>query len=226
MKIVTQAEIARQLGISRSAVAKGLHARLQMQLSPHNRQRVLAAAERLGYVPHQAAQRLIRTRFRKSAHQFDQVGLIYLYTTDLDKDPVCLRMMSGAEHEISRLHASLNFIRVAKRGDWEKVERLTRAGGVDGWLLYGAVNDEAVNRLKSAPLSGVPHVILGDHRCTQPVHSVNVDHATVGRLAAEHLASLGHRRIALFGGGKWFVYQEQIIKGFRAAVKELVKKTS
>jgi len=130
-------------------------------------------------------------------------------------------MMGGAEYELSKLHATIFFVRVSERADWEKVERMTRAGGVDGWLLYGAVNDEVANRLKTAPLNGVPFVVLGDHRCTQSVHCVNVDNSAVGRLAAHHLASLGHRRIGFMGGTMHHAYQKQTLKGFRAAVREL-----
>jgi len=123
-------------------------------------------------------------------------------------------MMAGAERELSKLHASLTFLRVGERGDWTKVERLARAGGVDGWLLYGDVNDEVVNRLK---LFKLPCVILGDHRCKQSAHSVNIDNFAVGRMAVEHLASLGHRRIGYMGGGSQHLYQEQTLHGFLAA---------
>ena len=211
----------------------------------------------MGYVPHQAARRLARARSDSRATSFDQIGLIYLTETDIYLDAACLPMMQGIEHELSKLNASLVFVRVTKPEDWKKVERLTQAGGVDGWLLHGAVNDEVVNRLKSAPLNELPYVILADHSCTQPacvadprsaegfpttpkrfvatasgearatsawrrpVYSVNVDNAAVGRLAAQHLASLGHRRIGFIGGSMRFAYQQRTLEGFRAALKEL-----
>ena len=39
--------------------------------------------------------------------------------------------------------------------------------------------DRVVDRMR---LAGVPLVILGDHRCTRPVHCVNIDNAAVGRI--------------------------------------------
>jgi len=144
--------------------------------------------------------------------------MISLLAPNVDVDWVCHVMMGGAEHELSKLHASIFFVRIGTDSDWKKVERMTRAGGVDGWLVYGPVNDEVVDRLNSSKL---PFIILGDHRCTQPVHSVNSDNEAAGRLAVQHLASLGHRRIGLLDGEMQFVYQEQTSAGFRAAVREL-----
>ena len=89
---------------------------------------------------------------------------------------------------------------------------------MDGWLVYGSVNDQIVNRLDPLKL---PYVILGDHRCVHPISSANVDHVAVGRMAVEHLASLGHRRIAFLGGSMRFVYQEQTRRGFCNARKEM-----
>jgi DNA-binding LacI/PurR family transcriptional regulator len=175
----------------------------------------------VGYVPHHAARRLARTRSGARSPSFDQIGLIFLTNPNTPGayiDSVCLAMMQGAEHELSKLNASLTFVRVREERDWAKAERLARTGGVDGWLLYGAPNDKDVNQLKPTRL---PHVILGDHRCTRPVHSINVDHVATGRLGAQHLASLGHRRIGYFGHGAGLVYQAQRLQGFRAARKEL-----
>ncbi len=219
MKIVTQADIARRLGCSQQAVGFALnnYRNSKVSLRPEKRQLILETATKLGYVPNRAARRLTRARFRKPVNEMDLVGLIYFGSADVDLDPVCIAMMSGAEHELSKFHASLTFVRAGESSDWEKVERLERAGSVDGWLLVGPVTDEVVDHLKPGKL---PFVILGDHRCTQPVHAVNVDHMAAGRLAVQHLASLGHRRIACLGTGMQYLYQRQTLEGFRSAIKE------
>jgi len=216
--LVTQKQIATKLGISQSAVACAFHPTLHRNISPRKRQHILNTAGRLGYVPNHAARRLIRSRFRKPANPFDQVGLIYLVSTDIDLDRFCIAIMRGAEHELSKFHASLTFVRANEPSDWKKVDRMVQAGSVDGWLLVGTVNDAVASRLKRDRL---PFVILGDHQCTQPVHCVNVDNTSVGRVAVQHLAALGHRRIGFMGGSMRHVYQRQTLEGFRAAVKEL-----
>jgi len=222
MAYLTQLDVAKRVGVSREAVAFAISSnpRLNRKLRPETRRQILKTVHQLGYVPHHAARRLARSQSDSRATSFDQVGLIYFASRDEPDafvDPVCLAMMQGAEHELSECDASLTFVRVRESKDWKKVERLTRAGGVDAWLLYGTVNDEVVSRLKTGKL---PYLIAGDHRCTQPVHCVTVDYKALGRLAVQHFASLGHRRIAFFIGGTWFVYQEQTLAGFRAALKE------
>jgi len=227
--------VARAAGVSPTTASLALNHHPRVAL--RTQQRIAETAARLGFVANHLARRLARSRSDSRSTSFDQIGLIYLPGADIHVDRVCLAMMSGAEHELSKLHASLTFVRVNEQGDWKKVERLMRAGVVDGWLLVGALNDEVLNRLKAAQLfqarsasqaraarggkDRVPCVTLGDHRCAQPVHCVNVDNAAAGRLAAQHLASLGHRRIAFLGGDMQFVYQEQTLAGFRATVKEL-----
>src|SRR6185295_16856304 len=102
-----------------------------------------------------------RARSDSRATSFDQIGLIHLTRPDTKNsfvDPVCLAMMQGAEYELSKLHASLTFIRVSESEDWQKIDRLIRAGGVDGWLVYGPPNDDIANRLRSTKL---PFVVLG-----------------------------------------------------------------
>src|ERR1051326_2614480 len=220
MEAITQRHIAMAVGLSQSSVKALFRSDPRIRLRPETRRRILTTAHQMGYVPPRAGGRLARSRPNNKSASFDQVGLIHLTRPDAKNsfvDPVCLAMMQGAEYELSRLHASLTFIRVSEFEDWQKIERLTRAGGLDGWLVYGPPNDEIADRLRSTHL---PHVILGDHRCTRPVHSVNVDNFAVGRLAVEHLASLGHRRIAYMAGSMCFVFQEQILQGFRSAVND------
>jgi DNA-binding LacI/PurR family transcriptional regulator len=53
------------------------------------------------------------------------------------------------------------------------------------------------------------------------VNCVTVDHEGVGRLAAERLASAGHRRVAYLAAGDAFPHQRQVLAGFRAARRRL-----
>ena len=217
---ITQKEIGDRLGLSRQTVGFALsdESWAQNQLRPETRDLVLKTARKLGYVPHFGARRMALTRSTSRGANFDQVGLISLIGADEYVDVACHAMMGGAEHELSKLHASLTFVRVNAPEDWSKVERLTRAGGVDGWLLYGAVDDGVVNRLEAGQL---PYVILGDHRCTKPVASAQIDYVGVGRLAVQHLASLGHRRIACLQTNQKLGYRRRMLEGFRAAIQEL-----
>jgi LacI family transcriptional regulator len=220
MASVTQKEIAQKTGVSQQAVAFALsdNPNFHKKLHPETRQQILKAAEQLGYVPHLGARRMARLRSVSRATGLDQVGLIYLTSRGRLLDLTLFLMMRGAEQELTRLHASLLFTRVSQDEDWAKVERTVRAGGVDGWLVVGGQADDALMDRMDAWKQ--PLVILGDHRCTRPVGCVNVDHAAVGRMAAQHLLSLGHRHIGLAGGSMRFWYQRQTLEGCRMALKE------
>src|ERR1043166_608483 len=150
MKTVTQADIARRLGVAQQTVGFALnhYRNSRMSLRAETRERIVKAAQQMGYVPHHAARRLARARVSGQTANFDQAGLIYFAGAGRPLDPVCLAMIFGAEHEFSRLQAPFVFVNAGVPGGWENVDRMARASGVDGWLLYGAVDDDIVNRLQ------------------------------------------------------------------------------
>jgi LacI family transcriptional regulator len=217
---VTQKHVAGRLGLSQRAVAFALNdsPHAHRQLRPETRLRIQETARAMGYVPHRAARRLARERGDRRVASFEQVGMISFVSAGDRMDPVRQALTDGAESELSKLSASLTLLRISQPGDWEKVERLTRAGSIDAWLLYGPVDDAALAHLTAN--GSLPYVILGEHRCSRPVHSVNVDNVAVGRLAVEHLAGLGHRRIGFYAGDPQLGYQRNALEGFRAALKE------
>jgi len=85
---------------------------------------------------------------------------------------------------------------------------------VDGAILFGPWTPAAVSSAKS----GLPMVNLGDANADCPVPTLQVDHAAVGRLAAEHLLSHGFKHIGYVGwadGG----YAARRGEGFRDAIR-------
>jgi LacI family transcriptional regulator len=143
---------------------------------------------------------------------------VLLKKFDIELEGPYLAMMLGVEHQLSSLGASTVFLRVGSEDDHDKVRRVMRAGAVDGFFLVGEVNEEA---LQLVQFPHRPCVVLGGNRCRQPVHSVDINFTMASRLAVEHLASLGHRRIGYLGGGTDFPYQNDQLEGFVTAVREL-----
>jgi DNA-binding LacI/PurR family transcriptional regulator len=130
-------DLARTAGVSATTASLALNN--HPRVAAATRQRVAEAAARLGFVRNNGARRLARTRTNARATVVDQVGLIYFGAQGAPLDAVLLAMMDGAEHELSKVHASLTFLRVSDEPDWEKVQRLSASGSVDGWLVYGPV---------------------------------------------------------------------------------------
>jgi DNA-binding LacI/PurR family transcriptional regulator len=95
---------------------------------------------------------------------------------------------------------------------------LCRAGVVDGLVLFGAVDNAAVQK---AQRTGLPFVVLGDYWGSIDVHQATVDYPAMGRLAVRHLFDRGHRRIGFLGASMRFVYQREIRDGVKAELEYL-----
>jgi DNA-binding LacI/PurR family transcriptional regulator len=68
---------------------------------------------------------------------------------------------------------------------------------------------------------GVPAVVLGtDYSSTRQLPSVDADQFEIGRMAAEHLLSHGHRRIALLMREMWFPGDRRMYEGVGRALDE------
>jgi len=212
---VTRDDVARAANVSPATASFALNN--HPRVSEKTRLRIQKVAASIGYAPNRAGQRLARARGDSRNARLNEVGLLYLPGSSAVTDAVCLGMMHGAEMELAQINASLTFVMVFEEGDWNKVNRLIQSAGVDGWLVYGRVTDAIIDRLRPA---GLPFVILGDNRCTQPVHCANIDNRAISSAVVEHLASLGHRRIAYVDSAVTMVYQQRIVDGFRTAVRE------
>lgn len=215
-KSPSRADIAREARVSLATASLALNN--HPRVTPRTKLRVVEAAARLGYVPNQAARRLIRSRFAPANDPFDQVGFLFMDPMRHELDGVYLSMLRGAERELSRLGAAMVFSRVQDDGDRAKVARLVRAGWVDAWLVIGDVDDATLDLVQA---DHRPCVVLGGHRCKRPVHGVDVDFLATGRVAVQHLAGLGHRRIGYLGGSMRHAYQHEMLRGFQEAVKQL-----
>jgi DNA-binding LacI/PurR family transcriptional regulator len=214
-KSLTWKEVALAAGVSptTASLAMNNHPRV----AERTRRRVAEAAAKLGFVNNRAARRLARSRASsRTPACFEQIGLMYVTTSQFGIDPALVAMMHGAERELAIADACLLFVHVDHKEGMERAQRLVRSGLIDGWLISGAVGDELISKLQQI---GVPHVIIGDHLCTRPIHAVNVDYFGASRIATLHLAQLGHRRIGFLGGKLEFAYQTQSLDGYRAGLK-------
>lgn len=198
----TMKEIAQDLGVNSSTVSRALDPRKQHLVSTATRGRVLAAAKASEYRPDPAAAGLRR---RQSA----SVGVL---VPDLDNRSIIkvVRAATAAleKHDYVTLVAESmdDPARVAKVFDQFRARR------VDAVVVLAAtVQDRpALTRLaKSVP------VVLAVRRLdgvTLP--SVVCDDRTGGRLVAEHLASLGHRRVAHIVGPESVMTFRERAQGF------------
>lgn len=179
-------EVARVAGVSVSTVANVLSR--PSIVAPETRRRVEQAIRGVGYVPSGPARQL---RGLPSLI----VGSVIL---DL-ANPFYAELNRGIEDRLAEagclVLACSTDLRPAKE---KQILGLLREQAVRG-IIISPIDPDPTALLETSR-RGTPVVLLDHPRGGLDLCAVAVDHLLGGRLAAEHLLSLGHRRIAYLGG--------------------------
>jgi DNA-binding LacI/PurR family transcriptional regulator len=194
----TIVDVARRAGVSKGAVSFALNDR--PGLAPKTRDRIMAAANDLGWQPSTRARALSRSRAFA-------VGLVMRRPPELlGADPWFPQFLAGVETTLAGRGSALVLQVVGDDDEAEAASyrRLASQGRVDGVFL----NDMRVDDPRFALLAGLglPAVAVGRPigPCPFPVVAVD-DRQGVAR-TVEHLLELGHRRIAFVGGPEGYVH--------------------
>ena len=185
-KRVTSQDVARHAGVSRTTVSFVLN-NVEANISPETRQRVLKAAEELGYVPNAAARALAR-------QQTHTVGLVLIReSSHLASDVFLPSVMQGLITALRPAGFRLLLEPIAHADEPDIYLNLVRARQIDGIVLSGPRSDD--RQLAELVESGFPVVLLGQLPDCQ-VGCVDVDNRQAAWMAVEHLIVKGHTRIA------------------------------
>jgi DNA-binding LacI/PurR family transcriptional regulator len=183
--VPTLADVARTVGVSRTTVSNAYNR--PDQLSPALRDRILAAADALGYCgPDPVARGLRRGRTGLVGLVYDQ-PLSYLFT-----DPAILMFVAGMASVWDDAGTSLALLPRLEADD-AGASVLANAA-VDGFVSICDVADDA--RLAALVARRLPFVMV-DHRRSGARCQVVLDDRGGSRAATEHLLGLGHRRLAV-----------------------------
>jgi LacI family transcriptional regulator len=182
---VTIVDVARRAGVSRSTVSYVLSG--ARPISPETRQRVERAIEELQFRPHAGARSIRSGRNGVIAMALplvhgphNQVQMPYVWAALTAARDLGLKMLMLTDD------------------DGESEIRDTVVGSqVDGVMLMEVQrNDPRVPLLSSLKC---PAVLVGTPDDSARLPYVDFDTALAGRLCAEHLLELGHRRVAYLG---------------------------
>lgn len=185
----TSHDVARRAGVSRTTVSLVLNGKRLDRIAPVTRQRVLDAAEALGYVPHAAGRTLVSGRT-------GTLGLVVGHARHLAVDGFLPQVLTalGEEAHAAGFRVLIDAVDDPARPDAYR-ERV-RAGQIDGLVVVNPREpDPALQELAD---SGYPLAVIG--RLPGRAELCTADHdAAAGRLVGRHLVRHGRRRVAYLG---------------------------
>jgi LacI family transcriptional regulator len=193
-------DVAQLAGVSMATASKAVNGRAEV--AEKTRRRVLAAASEIGFTPNGLAQSLVTGRTKT-------VGLL---TSDLEGRFV-LPILMGAEDafgsgEISVLLCDARGDRI--RENYHLKALLNRR--VDGIIVVGRSTDPRNSLGQQLPVPVVYAYAPSDDPRDQ---SLAPDNRAGGRLAVEHLISVGRRRIVHITGDPGYAAAQDRAAGFK-----------
>jgi DNA-binding LacI/PurR family transcriptional regulator len=202
-------DVARQAGVSKVTVSYVLNGRgADARISEATEAKVIQAARDLKYVP-SAIAKTLATRRSKSLGVVLQSGEFFSRTSSFTAE--VMRGVCAAAVESGydlMLHTS------PVQTPAEELKRL-RDGRVDGVLVLRDQGDPLLESLLESSLPCVQFFTRSEQR---QANWFDTDNYLGGRMATEHLLSLGHRRIGWVGGPAGSVSARQRRLGYEAAM--------
>ena len=203
--MTTMKDVARRVGVDTSTVSRALSGDTRRAPKRETRERILAVAREMGYRPNSVG-RMLRTR------RTETIGLV---VPDIS-NPGFAEIFAGVRD--ATIEAGYHVVVADGRDEaiggagWDG---LAEEGRVDGLLVLAAtIRDPTVLRVAR---SGFP-LVLVNRRSEGVAASVVMDDAKGASVAVEHLAGIGHRRIAHIAGPSNVDTGRRRLAGFRSAM--------
>lgn len=201
---VTLADIARELGVSKMTVSRAINN--NPLISSTTRKRVLEVARRMNYQPNQYARALVTNRSYLIGIIIPDIMNLYfaevIRAIETIARPAGFQLLiCGTDEDTTR--------------ELEEVEALLQR--TDGLVINSVFPPTETKAYRKMVSDGAKIVFVDRTLQNLRCPSVATDNVEVGRLATEHLISLGHRRIGHLRGDSSSVSAERH-EGYRAAL--------
>lgn len=200
--------LSESLGLSQTTVSRALNGYSDVAAS--TRQRVMEAAQKLGYQPNPQARQLATGRT-------NAIGIVYPFSASDIGDIRFGEVVSGiterlAEHDLDLLiHSSRPDVEL------DTYRRLIDGRRVDAMIVARTRVDDP--RIALLQARNFPFVAYGRTGSEAPYAWFDFDNEAGGRLAVERLLTLGHRRIALIHAPLEVNFAMQRHAGFVGALR-------
>jgi LacI family transcriptional regulator len=202
---VTIEDVAKAAGVSKSTASRVLGK--YGYVSDETRRKVLEAARVLNYRPHALAKSLVTGR----------TGTIGLLVADIE-NPFFARIARGVSDAISPEDYDL-IVCSTNENLLEECHavRTLRNKQVDGMVIAPATTDD-YSHIEELAEEGIPMVLVDRFIESLKLDCVAVTNAEGTREAIDHLAGLGHLRIAFLGDSTSTTHER--LDGYRQAMAE------
>lgn len=208
---VTIRDLAKKLNLSITTVSRALDG--YSDVSAETRQRVIQAADEMGYQPSYIARNL---RKRRSG----SIGYILPTASPQFSDPFYTSFLTGLCDESATRRVDL-LVASAPPGTRQEQEQYQR------WVLSGRVDGMVLNRIRRQDwriefleAQKLPFTGLGASLSSDSYSRVEVDERGGMAALTRHLIEQGHRRIAFIGGAADLSLQFERSGGYRQALQE------
>jgi DNA-binding LacI/PurR family transcriptional regulator len=218
-KTITMAQIAKAAGVSQGAISSLLNDRdYGIRVSEKTRERVFKVCREMGYVPND-----LRAVVRMYPEFGDFCFLISNGVPGGLSHPMCARAVAGALAAVPDPAHPLTLAYYDESADYthepEALPAPVRSGIASKFLCFGQPNPSLCHALarRAHPLISLAHDMP-----IPGVLSILADYNQAAHLAIEHLATLGHKRIAIVSGpfGATDTPTLEINHGLRVACEE------
>jgi LacI family transcriptional regulator len=194
---VTLKDIAAEVGISVTTVSRALGG--YDDVSKSTRERVLATAKSLGYIPNVSARRLQKQRT-------DTIGFIIPTYGPRFSDPFFSELIAGVGNEAARQNFDLLVSTHPPDSDAERAayQRAVHGGWSDGVIVVRTREDD--QRIQFLIEHDFPFVAFGRTNGTPSFPFVDEDSLTGMRLLVQHFIDLGHRHIGFISPSRGLLF--------------------
>jgi LacI family transcriptional regulator len=205
----TLRDVAEAAGVHPATASRALNPATRGLVNAETARRVIKVAESLGYRPNPIARGL------KTAKS----GTVGLVIPDLT-NPLFPPIVRGIEEVLEAAGYSGLVVNTDNDPGRERVQvESLRSRQVEGLIVATAMLQHPL--LEELAREGVKMVMVNRRPEGVDVPSITPDDATGIRLAVDHLASLGHRRIAHLAGPDTTSTGAARARAFRAAIRDL-----
>lgn len=183
--MVTITDVARHAGVAASTVSYVLSGK--RTISAGTRARVLASIQALGFHPHAGARSL-------ASNRANVIALALPLRSGMNL-PVLMQFATSVVTSARSVEHDVLLV-TADEGE-AGLRRIAASAMVDGLIVMDVeTHDPRVPTLQALDR---PSVLIGLPASVEGLTCVDLDFSRAGSICVEHLASLGHRKIALLG---------------------------